>query len=275
MKQSFAVEKGFTLIELLVVIAIVAVLASLLLPALTRAKRSSQSVRCRSNLRQQGIALGSHILDNNAFPMGVAPGFIPEFDSPEFGGGLRQRDYWLIQLNAQMHPTGSHTPDALFDPDYIFRCPTDPIMKRAQTYGRHWPSYGYNTLGVGNLGSVWESVEFGLRGVRVNPGTQVLTLSPTPESDVKAPGNMIGIGDLFIMFANRVWAIGYQPEAWLSYREQLPEALPKSHSGAINLLFCDGHVEAPKLEQVFVDRSDATLRRWNKDNQPHREWLVE
>jgi prepilin-type processing-associated H-X9-DG protein len=41
------------------------------------------------------------------------------------------------------------------------------------------------------------------------------------------------------------------------------------HGGKMNVVFCDGHIESPKLEFVFEDSSDKALRRWNRDHQPH------
>jgi prepilin-type N-terminal cleavage/methylation domain-containing protein len=64
---SLRTSHGFTLIELLVVIAVIAILASLLLPALSRAKQQAVRIACESNERQQLLAFTMYAHDNKDY----------------------------------------------------------------------------------------------------------------------------------------------------------------------------------------------------------------
>lgn len=128
-------HEPFTLIELLVVISIIAILASLLLPALKNARDRAKQIQCLSNFKQTGIAFGMYINDNDGW---LAPRFISDSSGtrtwyrnfiPEYMKG----DYLFGQIT-----TSGRNP---------YACPAVPDCAASEDSYAPAPQYEHCTVG--------------------------------------------------------------------------------------------------------------------------------
>ncbi len=235
---------GFTLIELLVVIAIIAILAGMLLPALSKAKTKAQGIGCMNNSKQIMLAWQLYLLDNNdRFPTAIHGGWSqnPEANLQNWANrGMKPLISGWLDWTASQHNTNILY---LVDPRFsavgpflggafkVFKCPADIFLSQAQRQ-RGWTervrSMSANTAVGGDMVN--------------NAGPyQSPIIAVKKMSDLTRPGP----SDTWVFMDEHPDSINdagnFPPSAtgWVD--------LPASyHNGAGGLAFADGHSEIRK-----------------------------
>ncbi|MDP7396740.1 MAG: DUF1559 domain-containing protein [Lentisphaeria bacterium] len=249
-----AAEHGFTIFELLAVITVIAVLLTLLLPALGQAREAAKRTRCAANLKQ--IALGHYQYATdyaNKLPIGTL-GFNTE--PPEYlqTSSLSGNAHWIVMGNPNGFAAAGEerrllNPYIVSNNGYeVFRCPTENGTKDRPGYEHegNWAGLGY---------TVYEA-----------HGTSYSYITgPAMVSEITMPGTRYALyhqrqacwGRRITQFANAdrqvmttefgwIWGWGEEWDIWWDAQWFLPH---DTYDPVMNMGFIDGHVQFLRMHE--------------------------
>jgi prepilin-type N-terminal cleavage/methylation domain-containing protein len=220
-------KRAFTLVELLVVIGIIAMLISILLPALNRAREMAKQVKCLSNLRQLGQAMMGYVNDNRGRLPGPAS-YAGEYDDDfVWWEPNRRSEIAYHGFGPYLHLVNSPGGTA------VLLCPSDDLSYRARTGNNGYGPYPFSYVMNSYMTSGWH----GLKMSNIKNSSQKMIYYEEDENTIDdgygTPQNDGGINMLSI----RHDPMRREPD-------NVTNAMTFNGNCRGNAMFCYGHAES-------------------------------
>lgn len=248
-------KRAFTLVELLVVIGIIALLISILLPSLRKARMAAIAVQCASNMRQCAMALTMYANDWNGRTVAYWE---------DAGGGLT---LWPRFISGRGISDGDDTAKSTvyLRPGSVYACPISLNLGNAALYGIH----RYHAFGMYWAFNDHATLKFNFsKNVRFAPPAFRPQVQVHQLSRVRNSAEVVWLADAA---STRAWgddwlfqdgSIGrnvasFNPHEYIAGQSTLHGSrIYLVHDGMANVTFYDGHVERLRPEQINKTRSN-------------------
>ena len=245
-KSIFSKPHGFTLIELLVVVAIIAILAAMLLPALSKARERARMAVCANNLKQIGLAIMMYVQDYD--------GYVPPWYYYISGGSpFEIQCQWFLAPYVKLPQNAFVTAtDRWVTDSPPFKCPS--------TKTKYWPGYKLEG-GIGIVCNRWNSahVTKSLSACWYATSGWVYNGTPALYTEIKRPHQIAAWGDSQTLDTGYIRISCPLCSSWPPEKvtgSSYAEYLSWRHNGGGNILFWDAHVEWVRYVDAKANKND-------------------